>query len=733
MDASRSLFMTIFSNFWGCAVYDAAHGAGRYLSKELAFVVKVQGPAPQEAPVCRSMRSEVADVSSIKARSWRPIKLVIALLLQDCCHMRYYGCLNHSPSILLLSFKREDELNLPRFILKFAAILLFVTTIAHGDDLVQFNNLQYLGAFRVPDIQNKDDSLTFNYAHGALAYNPGSPGTLFIDCHVYSGYVAEISIPTPTNPSSIGGLNRANLLQSCSDSIAGGTIGLTGKQGVSRDGTYVGGLYVYDGKLITSLYIWYDASGSQTNAFFIKPNTNLSQANAVGAYQIGNAPDEGFIDGWMMRVPTTWQSVFKGSLISGNNPESIVSRSSWGPDAFAWDPNNLTDLSKPVPSTPLLYYSQDHATLGNWNGPGPVNNTTVYWENAGNGYHGAVIPDGTRSILFFGAQGTGPFCYGQATDDKSLAGTPVPGSGGEVIYCYDPTGGGGKGNTGYPYQLQIMAYDLNDLAAVAAGTKKPWELLPYGVWPLINPRLGLDGTSNRWAGGVAYDPVLKRIYVSAPNTDSVQQYSSLPVIHVWQVNTGTIADTAPPTAPTGLKVVAGDGNATLSWNINSESDLWGYNVYRGVSPSAVTSKQNSSLIVQPTYLQTGLTKGAVYWYAITAIDTSGNESAPSAPVSVTIPNSPAGPGGGTPPPVTNPSGVSQQDGQIFSDVTVNLKERTISPPFESDDAFSLYTVHGRFVRNLPGTATIDDFAGLAAGLYFYSNHSGSRRKLIVIK
>src|SRR5262249_4643945 len=123
------------------------------------------------------------------------------------------------------------------------------------EPLVQFSNLKYLGAFRVPHF-NKVPNL--NYGGGALGYNPGSasPGSLFINCNT-SPLIAEISIPTPVISSNIHALNTATLLQPCGDPTAGGTVG------IGSGSTAIGGMLVYNGKLITTQYLYYDASASQ--------------------------------------------------------------------------------------------------------------------------------------------------------------------------------------------------------------------------------------------------------------------------------------------------------------------------------------------------------------------------------------------------------------------------------------------------------------------------------------
>src|SRR4029078_10931964 len=97
--------------------------------------------------------------------------------------------------------------------------------------------------------------------------------------------------------------------------------------------------------------------------------------------------------------------------------------------------------------------------------------------------NGVAVLAGTRTVLYIGRNGTGVFCYGNGTNNPGLAGTIGPDN---EKYCYDPTSTS-KGQHGWPYNYQMWAYDLNDLTAVKNGTKQPWEVQPYGVWPVSVP------------------------------------------------------------------------------------------------------------------------------------------------------------------------------------------------------------------------------------------------------
>lgn len=105
----------------------------------------------------------------------------------------------------------------------------------------------------------------------------------------------------------------------------------------------------------------------------------------------------------------------------------------------------------------------------------------------------------------------------------------------------------------------------------------------------------------------------------------------------------TPRDTFPPAAPEGLvaAVVPANGNegalVDLSWKISPEPDVAGYNAYRGDEESAVGKRVNSELLPTPAFRDISVLAGHQYFYRVTAVDRSGNESVASAAVAVTLP------------------------------------------------------------------------------------------------
>lgn len=95
------------------------------------------------------------------------------------------------------------------------------------------------------------------------------------------------------------------------------------------------------------------------------------------------------------------------------------------------------------------------------------------------------------------------------------------------------------------------------------------------------------------------------------------------------------ADLLPPAVPANLVATPGDSTVSLSWNAGSEPDLAGYNLYRSESASGPFVKQNSGLILVASRTDSSVVNGTTYFYHVTAVDSTGNESAFSSQQSAT--------------------------------------------------------------------------------------------------
>jgi hypothetical protein len=82
----------------------------------------------------------------------------------------------------------------------------------------------------------------------------------------------------------------------------------------------------------------------------------------------------------------------------------------------------------------------------------------------------------------------------------------------------------------------------------------------------------------------------------------------------------------PPAAPTGLTAMAGNETISLNWNDNNEPDLAGYNVYGSKTQGSGYSKINSSVVINSDYIDSPVDNWTPYYYAVTAVDLSEQES-----------------------------------------------------------------------------------------------------------
>jgi hypothetical protein len=243
------------------------------------------------------------------------------------------------------------------------------------------------------------------------------------------------------------------------------------------------------------------------------------------------------VSGFMTHVPAEWQSRLGGPVLTGQCCIPIVSRTSYGPSAFAFDPSAIAkDVT--VPAYPVLYYDGAHPTLGTYENVTVAN--TVY--NQSIEIHGLVAIAGTRTLLYLGRLGIGVPCYGTGTSDLAKHNTFSPEG---FRWCYD-LDQFGQGVHAWPYRYQIWAYDMNDLAAVKSGTKPPWDVKPYGVWPLTLPTPGNEVRLQ----GSTYDASTKTIYLSQRFADFSQDQSYRPLIHAIHVKTGSVIPPPTNTTPT---------------------------------------------------------------------------------------------------------------------------------------------------------------------------------------
>jgi hypothetical protein len=103
---------------------------------------------------------------------------------------------------------------------------------------------------------------------------------------------------------------------------------------------------------------------------------------------------------------------------------------------------------------------------------------------------------------------------------------------------------------------------------------------------------------------------------------------------VWSFTTSSV-DTTAPAIPTGLTATATTSGVLTAWTANSEADLAGYHMYGSASAAGPFTRLNAALLSSPSYDDT-LAPSGTRFYSVSAVDTTGNESARSIAMSATM-------------------------------------------------------------------------------------------------
>lgn len=369
--------------------------------------------------------------------------------------------------------------------------------------LLGAGDVTYLGYVNGLWTDGIDNTVNHSYEYqGVGAALSVSEDGRFLYCagHDYGQRISRLALPAAALPTALGGTGNTSV---------GGTVTvstpLTSVPGDSgAAGTKNCGSLEWAGRLIVSKYTFYDGGGTASRSHTVA--ANAAALTGWGSMQRVGTRHPNFYGGPMGVIPPEWRTLLGGPAITSQSTLSIITTTSAGPCAFVFDPADVGVVTGTVTATPLMWF--DPTGARSYMG-GALDTTGVaseYWSLA-DAYGGFAFPAGTRSFLCIHRHGFGPLRYKNADNSCGESG----------------------GYSAPPYRLQVSAFDANDLLAVKTGTKQPWELQPYAIWTLP---VTIDGACVRLArGGVAYDPVTRRIYAVAQWASPSQP----PRIHVWQV------------------------------------------------------------------------------------------------------------------------------------------------------------------------------------------------------
>ncbi len=382
--------------------------------------------------------------------------------------------------------------------------------------LMQPSDLVYQGAFAYPSGEE------CAYSGHALAYYPegdstgpadGYPGSLYAAGHAHNDLVGEITIPEPVVSGSFDDLPKASVLQSLADITGGWKDNCM----YNDDCMYreVDGLEYLPNvnKIVWNLRDWYNVAAYDQDSLGW---SDLDMSGAQGVWHIGGRGNDDFHNAkacnYLFQAPESFASQYLNGkwLIAGNHREAGALGGSQGPTLYAlapWEDGNPPQSGQNLDALALLYYPEIYDCV--WEDP-EVCHFPGYraMDNWGGG---AWVQTADRSgVLIFGRKGLGDNCYGT---QEECSGDPC-----------NPY----KGYHAYPYQPQILFYDPEELSEVVAGTREPWEVLPYEVY---NPASEVLDSECAILGAVAHDRERGLIYV----TEQEAGPSGETVVHVWEV------------------------------------------------------------------------------------------------------------------------------------------------------------------------------------------------------
>ncbi len=200
-------------------------------------------------------------------------------------------------------------------------------------------------------------------------------------------------------------------------------------------------------------------------------------------------------------------------------------------------------------------------------------------------------------------------------------------------------------------------------------------------------------------------------YIAGYSKDNAVVYSTQP-------DSGYSTDNISPIAPQNVSAGFATNSVTIRWKANTETDVYEYAIYRGTTasfnPTTPLAKVRTTQY-QDVLSQTGVT----YYYKVSAIDVSGNES-PFTAVSVLT-------------GVENSSGVPTEFalGQNYPNPFNPSTEITFAVPKQTNVKVVVYNLSGAEIATLvnqsmsPGNyravwnGRTDDGRTVASGVYFY--------------
>jgi hypothetical protein len=386
--------------------------------------------------------------------------------------------------------------------------------------LIQPNELVYVGAFRLPD---GPEEIGWAWSGEALTYYPGGdpsgpddgyPGSLFGTGHNWNQWVSEISIPVPINSreKDVEELSTATTLQDFSNIRASlfahldFEIPRVGLEYLPAQGEQATGkLHFCWGQHLQEE----DQGGSHGWC-----ELDLSDPQPTGAWYVGENSNYSTND-YLFAIPQAWADANTPGMYLATGRFRDGGWSGQGPSLFAYGPWNQGNPPAPgsrLQAIPLLLYDSSHVET-------PDARTMDGYSHSDEWTGGAWLttagdrPGGQKSaVILVGTKGQGDCWYGNPD--------------GPCMSCED------RGWWSEHFVGQILFYDPSDLAAVANGEMEAWEPQPYATLDIDQHLYNVgSGQQTGHIGAASFDRERGLLYAFEPLADGDK-----PLVHAWKID-----------------------------------------------------------------------------------------------------------------------------------------------------------------------------------------------------
>lgn len=216
------------------------------------------------------------------------------------------------------------------------------------------------------------------------------------------------------------------------------------------------------------------------------------------------------------------------------------------------------------------------------------------------------------------------------TTSLDLTGTPTAAT--TDSFTVKVTGCGGS--------VSEKAYKVVVQAKKSSGLTITTTSVPNGtVGAAYSAVITASGSCTPYKWAIASGALPAGVTAKASSTTTSLSLTGTPTAAATDSFTLQVTACSGGTAETAYKVVvqaSANHVVDLNWKSSTSGDVSGYNVYR--SPDGATWKRiNISLVPSDLYSDSTVSNGSTYYYAATAVDTSGHESSKTAAVKVVVP------------------------------------------------------------------------------------------------